>query len=297
MDYQKKIICWWSGGITSAVACKLAIDLYGVESCQIIMLDTRNEHEDTYRFKSDCEKWYGKEIELISAFGDKYESIHDVWYRSRSLNVANGAICSSILKRDLRINWQKQNTFKHQVFGFEFTKKEFNRALSVSKNYPEAKALFPLLMLGYDKHKCIEIVESAGIKVPDSYLLGFNNNNCLGTGCVQGGIGYWQKMHREFPEKYNAMAKVEHDLTDLRGYQVTMCKDQSEAAQSLENPKDALLFLLPHPDFPQNKTVLDVKGREPKPLMDCNGIGCAVNDLNPVNNTANELNYQPEFQF
>jgi hypothetical protein len=29
---NKDIIAWWSGGITSAVACKLAIDLYGRES-------------------------------------------------------------------------------------------------------------------------------------------------------------------------------------------------------------------------------------------------------------------------
>lgn len=26
------------------------------------------------------------------------------------------------------------------------------------------------------------------------YKLGFTNNNCFGTGCVQGGIGYWQKV-------------------------------------------------------------------------------------------------------
>jgi len=26
---ENKIIAWWSGGITSAVACKLAIDIYG----------------------------------------------------------------------------------------------------------------------------------------------------------------------------------------------------------------------------------------------------------------------------
>lgn len=26
---ERGIICWWSGGITSAVACRLAIDLFG----------------------------------------------------------------------------------------------------------------------------------------------------------------------------------------------------------------------------------------------------------------------------
>jgi len=38
---MKKIICWWSGGITSAVACKIAIDSFGIENCQVIMIDTK----------------------------------------------------------------------------------------------------------------------------------------------------------------------------------------------------------------------------------------------------------------
>ena len=25
------VICWWYGGVTSAVACKIAIDIYGIE--------------------------------------------------------------------------------------------------------------------------------------------------------------------------------------------------------------------------------------------------------------------------
>ena len=64
-----KVICWWSGGITSAVACKVAIDLYGKDNCEVIMIDTHNEHSDTYRFKDDCSKWYGLPIKTISAIG------------------------------------------------------------------------------------------------------------------------------------------------------------------------------------------------------------------------------------
>ncbi len=52
-----KVICWWSGGVTSAVACNIAIHIYGKENCRVIMLDTQNEHEDTYRFKDDCSIW------------------------------------------------------------------------------------------------------------------------------------------------------------------------------------------------------------------------------------------------
>jgi len=68
---MEKVIGWWSGGITSAVACKIAIDMYGVENCRIVMIDTENEHPDTYRFKKDCEDWYGLPIEIITGIGEK----------------------------------------------------------------------------------------------------------------------------------------------------------------------------------------------------------------------------------
>lgn len=51
---KKDIICWWSGGVTSAVAIWLAIELFGKDRIRIIFIDTFNEHSDTYRFKDDC---------------------------------------------------------------------------------------------------------------------------------------------------------------------------------------------------------------------------------------------------
>jgi len=58
------VICWWSGGVTSAVACKIAIDIYGTERCKLIMIDTHNEDDDTYRFKADCENGTEKKLKL-----------------------------------------------------------------------------------------------------------------------------------------------------------------------------------------------------------------------------------------
>lgn len=278
---NKRIICWWSGGVTSAVACKLAIEMYGVQNCRAIFLDTANESKDTYRFKKECESWYGLKIESISGLGDKFKKIQDVWYHFKSLNVANGAICSSTLKRDVRLQWQKENEYTYQVFGFDID--EPKRAKAMTLNYPEAKAIYPLLFHGMSKQMCIDILNEKGISIPVMYKYGFHNNNCFKTGCVQGGIGYWQKMQREFPDKFEAMAKVEHDLTDMKGEPVTMLKDQAKGG--------GLLFLLPHPDYPDVKDISMKKGREPKPLNDCNGFGCAVNDLMPKNETADELNY------
>jgi 3'-phosphoadenosine 5'-phosphosulfate sulfotransferase (PAPS reductase)/FAD synthetase len=273
------IICWWSGGVTSAVACKLTIDLFGIERCRFIMIDTKNEDEDTYRFKEDCEKWYGKKIEIITDIGLNYESIQDVWFKHKSLNVASGAICSYKLKKVVRERWQKDNEWNHQVFGFDLD--EAKRAKSMSLNNPKVKAIYPLMMYGIRKKECIEIIQEAGIEVPGMYKLGFLNNNCFKTGCVQGGIGYWQKMKREFPEKFEAMAKVEQDLTELSGKPITMLKDQSKGG--------GLVFLKHNPNYPTVKDISMMKGREPEPLFECNGF-CGTNDLEKRKDSEQEIN-------
>ena len=292
---RKDIICWWSGGITSAVACKESINIYGADRCRVIMIDTENEHSDTYRFKKDCEKWYGLEMEVITGIGEEYSSIRDVWVKYLSLNTAMGAICSTQLKRLVRERWQKENEYTHQVFGFEFDKNEFGRAKALHLNHVTAKSIFPLLMLGYDKKDCIAIVQEAGIKVPEMYSLGFKNNNCFGKddesigGCVQGGIGYWQKMRDMFPKKFLAMAKLEHELTDLKGEPVTMLKDQSkEGVAKDKDKKEHLMFLLPHPDYPKNICLDDKPLQKVEPLFECNGF-CGTNDLVERSKTEQEI--------
>lgn len=285
---MNKIICWWSGGVTSAVACKIAIDLFGINNCYLLMIDTKNEDEDTYRFKKDCEKWYGKKINTISAIPKYYNDIEEVWEKYLSLNVANGAICSPELKREVRKRWQKENSFAYQVFGYDFSKREMNRALAMSINYPNSMPIYPLLMMGYDKKKCINIILEAGIEVPRSYKWGFKNNNCLKTGCVQGGIGYWQLMKRIFPDKFYAMAKREHEYTNKKGKPVTMLKDQSKEAERTGNTQ---VFLVKHPDYPHLKCIDDMPECKVEPLMECNGH-CGTNDLNKQNKTYYQLNLE-----
>lgn len=289
---EDKIICWWSGGVTSAVACKLAIDLFGKDNCRVIMIDTKNEHEDTYRFKSDCEKWYELRIEIITAIGGKWKSIQDVWITRKSLNTATGAICSTELKRVVREKWEKENHFKHQVFGFEFEPKEFNRAKGMTLNHPKVKAIYPLLMYGLTKKDCLQIISDANIDVPLVYKLGYKNNNCFKTGCVQGGIGYWQKIQREDVDKFNSMADMEHHLTELKGEPVTMLKDQSNEAKtkSKEDKTKAFVFLRKNENYPDLKSIDEMPQCKVEPIFECNGM-CGINDLIERSKTENELNY------
>ena len=288
---KDKIICWWSGGVTSAVACKIAIDLFGKEKCRVIMIDTHNEHEDTYRFKNDCENWYGLQIEIITAIGGKWKSIQDVWITRKSLNTATGAICSTELKRVVREKWEKENEFQAQVFGFEFESKEFNRAKSMTLNHSKTKPIYPLLLKGLTKKDCLQIISDAGIEIPLVYQLGYKNNNCFKTGCVQGGIGYWQKIQREDINKFNEMADMEHYLTELKGEPVTMLKDQSNEAKtkSKDDKTKAFVFLRKNEKYPDLKSINEMPQCKVEPLFECNGM-CGINDLIERSQTEKELN-------
>jgi len=102
------------------------------------------------------------------------------------------------------------------------------------------------------------------IEIPIPYKLGLENNNCWQTGCVKGGIGYWQWMRDNQPAKFDKMAIVEHELTDLKGKPVTILKDQSEGG--------GLVFLKPHPKYPNTKDISMMNGRAPEKLTECNGF-------------------------
>lgn len=254
------VIGWWSGGADSAWTCYLCILWFGKENVRVIFIDTGNEDDDTYRFKKDCEKWWGIEIEVIR--NKVWECIEDVWEHYLSLNVATGAICSTELKRVVRQDFQNKNQYSYQAFGFDI--KEVDRALGMKRNYPDSKPIFPLIYELMGKGDSLKCIQEEGYEVPMSYRMGYSNNNCLKTGCVKGGIGYWQKFKIDFPEKFDAMAEREHKYTDLKGEPVTICKDQSKGG--------GLVFLKPHPKYPDMKDISMMKGRMAEPLMECNGF-------------------------
>jgi hypothetical protein len=276
------VIAWWSGGVTSAIACKLCIDWWGKESVKVVFIDTNNEDDDTYRFLKDCERWYDTTIETIT--NRHYTTIEEVWTEALSLNVATGAVCSYQLKMLVRERFQRETRYSYQAFGYDIN--EMKRAISMKKNNSSANPIFPLIAELLSKEDCIKLIVEANslflnIEIPRVYKLGFKNNNCWKTGCVQGGIGYWQKMKREYPDKFYKMAKMEHDLTDKKGEPVTMLRDQGK--------EGGLLFLLPHPKYPDVKDISMKKERPLKPLFECNGF-CGTNELEK-NVTESEINY------
>jgi 3'-phosphoadenosine 5'-phosphosulfate sulfotransferase (PAPS reductase)/FAD synthetase len=199
------IISWFSCGATSAVATKLALKMF--HDVRVVYIDTRSEHSDSLRFLSDCEKWFGVQIERIAS--TNYLDKWDVLQKTRYINGPTGARCTLELKKKVR--WAFENEVGYwdgQIFGFDSS--EQRRALRFSEQYPSAKPLFPLIEKGLSKENCLELLRIAGIELPVMYRLGFLNNNCIG--CVKGGMSYWSRIRKYFPNEFERMAAFEKEV-------------------------------------------------------------------------------------
>lgn len=208
MTDAETVIVWWSAGVTSAIAAKLAVQKYGPEGVRLIYFQIDSAHPDNARFKRECEAWYGKTIEVWRS--PKYVDQFDVVKRSRYVNGPTGAPCTKELKRNVRFRVEKEVPYKAQIFGFEFSPKEINRALRFLEQYPAAKGEFPLIEHEITKSEALHMLEREGIERPTMYKLGYSNNNCIG--CVKGGAGYWNKIRVDFPEHFRRMAGLEREI-------------------------------------------------------------------------------------
>lgn len=200
------VISWWSGGITSAVACRLALEKY--PNVRLVYIHINSHHHDTLRFKADCEKWYGKEIETWQS--NKYDDQFDVILATRYVNGAAGARCTKELKKEVRARVEREIKWSNQVWGFEFEKSQINRAIRFQEQYEYTNPLFPLIENKLTKNECAGIVQGAGIALPEMYRMGYANNNCIG--CVKGGAGYWNKLRKDFPDTFKRMAEAEREI-------------------------------------------------------------------------------------
>lgn len=203
---NKKIVAWFSGGATSAVACKLALQKY--KNVEIAYIETGSHHPDSIRFLHDCEKWFNKKIIVLKS---KYKNHFDVFERVKFLNGPSGASCTGRLKTRVRQQYEYENPDVGQyVWGFEIGAKEEARAEKIKRRYPDFIHHFPLIENNLNKASCLLMLEKASIKIPEMYKLGYHNNNCIG--CVKGGKGYWNKIRKDFPDVFYKMAKIEREI-------------------------------------------------------------------------------------
>lgn len=198
------IVSWFSAGGSSAVATKLALNKYGY--VRIIYTHIEDQHPDTFRFLKDCERWFGKEIEINQS---PLKSVENACLSASFINSPHGASCSKLLKRRVRKEWQVKNPGRHlYIWGMDATEKD--RAERLIESMPEYDHEFPLIDQQLTKSEVHGMLEKAGIERPVMYDMGYPNNNCVG--CVKGGMGYWNKIRQDFPDVFKSRCELERKI-------------------------------------------------------------------------------------
>ena len=197
-----RTVVWFSAGAASAVAAMLTVR--DAPDAILAYTDPGSEHTDNDRFIGDVERWLGVTVTRLKS--EKYADTWQVWNERRYLNGPSGALCTTELKKKLRQQFQQPDDV--QVFGY--TAEEQHRADRFRKQNPEVDLRTPLIDAGLGKSDCLAIIDRAGIALPVMYQLGYQNNNCIG--CPKGGLGYWNKIRRDFPDVFDRMAKLEREL-------------------------------------------------------------------------------------
>jgi hypothetical protein len=216
-----RTIGWFSSGAASAVAIKISNpDL-------IVFCDTGSEDEDNKRFMSDCEKWYDRKITVLK--NEKFKDTWEVWEKRKYISGIAGAPCTGELKIKPRVSFQKPGDV--HIFGYTADSKDIKRAESLRENYPDLTVKTPLIERGIKKAGCLAMIESAGIKPPRVYAMGFPNANCIPC-CKATSPAYWALVRRNFPKEFNRMLELSKKLS------VRLTKINGERAFIDEIPED-----------------------------------------------------------
>lgn len=226
---KNKVIAWFSCGAASAVATKLSIEKYG--DVEIYYTDTGIEHEDNPRFITDCEKWFGRKVNILKS--TKYKDAHEVCEKARFLSSANGAPCTGAMKKEPANGiWSIGDI---EVFGY--TSDERHRLERWKRDNNERTIECPLIDKHLTKEDCLGMLERVGIEIPVMYRLGFRNNNCIGCVKARDAVDYWKRIRKHFPVHFERVARLEKEI----GYSINRITRNGERI-------DVPLYELPEGD-------------------------------------------------
>jgi hypothetical protein len=205
---KKLKVCWISAGISSFMAGYLAGDVD-----EWIYIDIADQHPDSMRFLQDCEKAIGKKITVLKS--DRFDSVEEVIKKYKCIKMPHGAPCTGMLKKAVRKKWEcehKEYDLTY-VWGMDFNEK--NRTRQIVANFQEFHHEFPLIEKYLSKAEVHGLFERTfDFPRPKMYDMGYPNNNCIG--CVKGGMGYWNRIRKDFPEVFESRAQLER----LVGYSI-----------------------------------------------------------------------------
>ena len=203
---KKLKVCWVSAGVSSFMAGWLAGDVD-----EWIYIDIDDQHEDSIRFIKDIEKAIGKEIKILKS--KKYDTVQDCILAARAFrNIHNNFYpCTNWLKKRVRKEWEAEHKDYEITYVWGFDVEEKRRAERTVQSNPQTEHEFPLIDMGLRKVDVHGLFERTfDFKRPLMYDMGYPNNNCVG--CVRGGMGYWNRIRKDFPDVFQARAELERKI-------------------------------------------------------------------------------------
>ena len=166
-----------------------------------IYIDIKDQHPDSLRF-------IGKPIQVLRS--NEYTCVDDcVRAFGGFRNPGNGfAPCTNWMKKRVRKEWENRNKDYELIYVWGFDFKEKSRAERTVESNPQARHEFPLIDRNLSKEEVHGLFERTfPFKRPFMYELGYPNNNCLG--CTKGGMGYWNKIRKDFPDVFKSRSELE----------------------------------------------------------------------------------------
>lgn len=203
---KPRLVCWYSHGAASLIAAKKAIEnqplLYPDHEVVVACIHLKEEHHEPERYEL-VEAFLGHKILWLK--NEKYDGSVDAVIEDRKyMSGVRGAPCTKELKKQVRIDWQRENDV--HVFGFDVN--EDHRTDQILDTEPELEIYTPLVDMNLSKKDCFILMREAGIPLPMMYELGYHNNNC--KGCVKAaGAGYWNKIRVDFPNVFKTRENQE----------------------------------------------------------------------------------------
>lgn len=185
-----------------------------------IYIDVADQHPDSIRFIRDCEKALGIEIEIFKS--TEYCCVEDCIRVFGGFRDAHSgfAPCTNWLKKRIRKEWEAKHPDYDLTYVWGYDLNEIPRAENMIEANPQAKHEFPLIEKNLYKEDVHGLFERTfDFKRPLMYELGYPNNNCVG--CIKGGMGYWNKIRKDFPEVFESRARLER----LVGYSILKDKN------------------------------------------------------------------------
>lgn len=207
-DYPQAV-AFFSGGVSSYLAAKRAVQKYGADNTVLLFTDTMIEDEDLHRFLGEAAGKLGAMLVKIADGRDPWKVFQD----KRYVGNTRASVCSIELKVKPAQKWVKEHCTENTVLVFGIDEFEAHRVGPIAKNWSPHECWFPLVENPTSYRERERELADDGLKRPRLYDMGFAHNNCGGF-CVKAGQSHFATLYRTIPERYAHHAKKEREAID-----------------------------------------------------------------------------------